>query len=121
MALRFPYQITGAGRTAVSGPQQRVRELVEQVLFTVPGERVNRPSFGSGMERLVFGAASPEVVTATQSLVQSSLVEWLGDVVQVEDVAVSVDESRLEVTVTYVMLVDQQRRQEVFEREIKSL
>ena len=63
------------------------------MLFTAPGERVNRPTFGSGLMRLVFDPNREELATATQLLVQSSLQQWLGDVVQVEDA--QVDDRRL--------------------------
>ena len=64
------------------------------MLFTAPGERVNRPTFGSGVLRLVFEPGGAELATATQFLVQSALQQWLADVVEVQ--AVDVDERRLD-------------------------
>ena len=49
------------------------------MLFTAPGERVNRPDFGSGLLQLVFAPNSDELAGATQFLVQGALQQWLGD------------------------------------------
>ncbi len=77
--IDYPFHFDGRGRTGQSSEDEYIRELIEQVLLTAPGERVMRPDFGSGVRELLFGAASPEVATATQYLVQSSLQRWLAD------------------------------------------
>src|SRR5688572_2846201 len=69
MNLRFPYQFDGRGRTADADEATWIRGLVEQVLFTSPGERVMRPDFGSGLMQLVFAPNSPELAATTQFLV----------------------------------------------------
>ena len=56
MNLDFPYHFDSHGRTAAIDYDAHIRDLIEQVLFTAPGERVNRPDFGSGLLRLVFGS-----------------------------------------------------------------
>jgi len=61
----FPYDVDALGRTAGTTDEEHVRDLVEQVLFTNPGERVNRPTFGSGLLSLVFAPASDALVSAT--------------------------------------------------------
>lgn len=106
----FPYHVDARGRTGVTDDPEHVRDLVEQVLFTAPGERVNRPTFGSGLMRLVFDPNREELATATQLLVQSSLQQWLGDVVQVEDAQVTIVDSRLEVFVSYRLVRTQEQR-----------
>ena len=79
MNVNFPYKIDGQGRTATTSDDKHIRHLIEQVLFTSPGERVNRPDFGSGLLQLVFAPGSDELVATTQFLVQSTLQQWLGD------------------------------------------
>jgi phage baseplate assembly protein W len=81
-----------------------VRGLVEQVLFTAPGERINRPDFGSGVGRLVFAPTDDALAQSTQALVHGALQRWLGDLVRVENVRVSSVDSRLEVVVEYLPL-----------------
>ncbi len=104
----YPWHVDGRGRTAQTGDDDYVRDLIEQVLFTSPGERVNRPTFGSGAMQLVFAPNSPELATATQFLIQGALQQWLGDVIQVDDVDVSSDDAALLVTVKYRSRLGQQ-------------
>jgi phage baseplate assembly protein W len=110
MEIAFPYRVTGSGQTASQEQDDaHIRDMIEQVLFTSPGERVNRPDFGSGLLGLVFAAASEETVTATQFLVQGALQQWLGDLIEVEAVKVTSQEATLYVTVVYQNLRTQQR------------
>jgi uncharacterized protein len=78
MSLDYPFRIDSRGRTAQATDADHIRDLIEQVLFTGPGERVNRPSFGSGLLQLVFMPTSDELATATQFLIQGALQQWLG-------------------------------------------
>jgi uncharacterized protein len=116
MYLKFPYQIDGRGHTAQTTQQDWVRGLIEQVLFTSPGERVMRPDFGSGVMQLVFAPNSPELAAATQMLVQGALQQWLGDVITVEAVSVVAEDAMLRVTVQYVITESQFRELVTFER-----
>ena len=99
--ISFPLRLDTRGRTALAGDEAYLRGLVEQVLFTRPGERVNQPDFGSGVDRLVFAPAGDELARATQALVQGALQQFLGDLVRVEDVTVRAVDAVLEVTVIY--------------------
>ena len=111
MNVTFPYQFDERGRTASTNDyDQHIRELIEQVLFTSPGERVNRPTFGSGLMKLVFAPNSDALASATQQLVQGALQQWLGDLIQVESVEVETEDAELGVTVTYVVRQTQQRQ-----------
>jgi phage baseplate assembly protein W len=113
----FPYQFDRRGRTAAPADDDaHIRDLVEQVLFTTPGERVNRPDFGSGLMQLVFQPNSIELAAATQFLVQGSLQHWLGDLIEVEDVTVDAQDSTLQVTVQYVVRRSQARASAQFTR-----
>ncbi len=91
--------------------------MMEQVLFTMPGERVNRPDFGSGLAQLIFAPNSEELATATEFVVQGALQQWLGDLIQVEAVQVEREENSLLVTVQYLVRRDQQRQVAHFKRE----
>lgn len=118
MHISHPYRIDERGRTASATEEAHVRDLIEQVLFTSPGERVNRPDFGSGILGLVFAPASEALAAATQQLVQGALQQWLGDLIQVESVTVEQEESTLRVSVTYVLRRDRQRRVAELERQV---
>jgi phage baseplate assembly protein W len=109
MNVDFPYHYDGRGHTAEAGDDNHIRDLIEQVLFTSPGERLNRPTFGCGLLQLVFAPNSDELAAATQYLVQGALQQWLGELIQVEDVLVVSDDSSLRVTVQYIVRRTQER------------
>jgi phage baseplate assembly protein W len=103
MNVNFPYQFDGRGRTL--DPQDAyLRQLVEQVLFTSPGERVNLPDFGSGLLQLVFGPLSPEIAAATQFAVQGALQKWLSGSIKVLSVEATAEGSTLTVQVAFAPL-----------------
>jgi hypothetical protein len=112
--IGYPFHVDGRGRTAATSETAHVRELVEQLLFTTPGERVNRPTLGSGLMSLVHEPARDDLATATQLLVQGALQQWLGDLVEVESVEVAGVESLLEVVVRYHVRATGERRVETF-------
>ena len=104
MNLYFPYQFDGRGRTQEAVIQDYVTQLVEQVLFTSPGERVNLPDFGSGLLQLPFAPNSVEMAAATQFALQGALQKWLSTYLKVQSVTASAVDSTLTVTVSYVLL-----------------
>jgi len=114
----FPYHVDGRGRTADTTADGHLRDLIEQVLFTSPGERVMRPDFGSGLLGLVFEPGGPELVAATQHVVQGSLQQELGNLIAVESVEVEQDDGALTVNVSYVALQAQQRTTATFTRSV---
>ncbi len=115
--VAFPYDVDERGQTNTATTYDaHVRHLIEQVLFTSPGERVNRPDFGSGLMQLVFAPAGDELLASTRLLVQSNLQRWLADVISVEALDVTLQESTVSVLLRYVVLATGQRRQERFTR-----
>ena len=116
MNLKFTYQFDNQGRTAETDDNTHIRDMIEQVLFTSPGERVNRPDFGSGLLQLVFQPNSSELATTTQFLVQGALKQWLGDLIDVSDVEVINEDSILQVTVVYTILKNQEPQLAQFTR-----
>lgn len=112
----YPYQIDGRGRTAGTTREEHIRDMIEQVLFTAPGERVNRPTFGSGVLQAVFAPNSDELAATTQFLAQAALQQWLGDLIQIEAVVVENAEATLRVSVQYVIRTTQQRQLAQFTR-----
>jgi uncharacterized protein len=104
MNLNFPYQFDGRGRTQEAALQDYLNQLVEQVLFTSPGERVNLPDFGSGLLQLPFAPNSQEMAAATQFAVQGALQKWLSGYVKVQSVTASAQDAVITVTVSYTPL-----------------
>ena len=116
MEIDYPYHFDGRGRTAQTTAEDHIRDLIEQVLFTSPGERVNRPTFGSGVMQLLFGPNDDALATATQVTIQGALQQWLGELILVEAVEVENDDATLWVQVRYVVRRTQERRVAQFVR-----
>ncbi len=102
--LGFPWTVDGRGRTGDT--DHRIRELIEQVLLTSPGERVMRPDFGAGLLAAVFEPGGPEVAATTQFLVQGALQRELAEVVSIDAVDVQAQDAALVVSVAYTVLAD---------------
>jgi len=118
MHVDYPYHVDGRGRTALTDESDHVRDLIEQVLFTAPGERVNRPDFGSGLLQLVFAPNSDALGGAVEASVQAALQRWLGDRVAIEAVDVSTEDAALAVTVRYLVRRTQERVVAEFTRTV---
>ena len=104
--LDFPYHFDATGRSAATSAAEHIRDLIEQVLFTTPGERVMRPDFGAGLLALVFEPNSVTLAATTQFLVQSGLQQHLSNLIAVRAVGVEAIDSALQVTVRYSVLRD---------------
>lgn len=118
MNVSFPYRFDAQGRTTSATAPEHARDLIEQVLFTMPGERVMRPTFGSGLAQMVFQPSSSDLAAAVELMVQGNLQQFLGDLIVVESVQVTSDESAVEVTVQYTMRRTQQRHVDKFTHQV---
>lgn len=116
MNLDYPYHFDHRHRTAETDDDNHIRDLIEQVLFTMPGERVNRPDFGSGIMQLVFAPNSPELAATTQFLVQGALQQWVGHLIVVESVEVESVDAELRVRIVFVKRRTGERSQAEFRR-----
>jgi Bacteriophage baseplate protein W len=114
--IDFPFHFDLLGRTADTTKEDHIRDMIEQVLFTAPGERVNRPDFGAGLLRMVFQPTSPEVAAALQFSIRASLQRWLGDLIEPQNVDVVTQDSILSVTVQYVLRQSGQSLTQTFQR-----
>ena len=110
MNIDYPFQIDGRGRTAATDDDDHIRDMIEQFLFTDPGERVNRPDFGGGLRKLVFAPNSPELATALQFTIQAGLQQWLADLIDVKKLQVTSEEAELRVEIIYVVRRTQEQR-----------
>jgi phage baseplate assembly protein W len=114
MNIALPYAFDATGHTAQADALQHVGDMIEQILFTSPGERVNRPTFGSGTAQLVFAPGGDVLAMAQQQAIQAGLQQWLSDLIQVQSVTVAAEESTLQVTVVYTVTQSQQRQAQQF-------
>jgi uncharacterized protein len=99
--LGFPYRIDATGRTLTVDPVQHVADLVELVVMTEPGERVNLPNFGAGVQPLVFGALGGQLVSNTEAMIAGALTQWLDSYIVNQSVTVSAEMASLIIQITY--------------------
>lgn len=102
MNIDFPFHFDASGRTATADDDAHIREMIEQLLFTNPGERVNRPDFGSGLMQLVFAPNSPEIAAALQFTLRGAIQRWLGDLIELQDLQVTSVDATLTIDLQYL-------------------
>jgi uncharacterized protein len=117
MTTGFPFSFTGTGRTRVPDMETRVRELVEMLLFTIPGERVMRPDLGTPVMGLLFEGLNDALAAALQVSLHAALQQWLVDLIDVREVAVDAVESTLLVNVVYALVGESSQHRIEFKRE----
>jgi hypothetical protein len=118
MNIDFPFHFDHRGRTAAADDDEHIRDMIEQLIFTSPGERVNRPDFGSGLLQLIFAPNSPELAATVQFTMQAALQRELGDVITLQGLEVRSEDSTLRVLVQYVVRRSDEQRTASFERSI---
>ena len=118
MNTDFPYHIGINGRTAVTDRSEHIRDMIKQVIFTSPGERVNRPNFGSGLNQLIFEPNNVELLSTVQFLVTGSLQEWLGNIITVNEVNIEIVDATLSVHIHYQEIESGQEQEGTFQRAI---
>jgi phage baseplate assembly protein W len=118
MNIDFPFHFDSRGRTAATDDEEHIRDMIEQFLFTNPGERVNRPDFGSGLLQLIFAPNSPELAATVQFTVQGGLQRWLGDLIEVRDIDVRAVDSTLSVDLKYTIRRTREEQTATFTRAL---
>jgi phage baseplate assembly protein W len=116
--LDFPFAVDERGLSAVTTDDDHVRDMIHLVLFTGPGERVNRPEFGCGVKQLVFAPLSDALAAATEQLIHGALIRWLDPVIAVEKIAATANDATLEIKVVYARRDTGEKREEVFRHPV---
>lgn len=101
--IDYPFHTDARGNTASTTRDEHIRDMIEQFLFTSPGERVNRPDFGGGLLQKVFEPNSSELAAALQFTVQAGLQRWLGDLIEVRSLDVTAVDAELRVVIEYLV------------------
>jgi Phage baseplate assembly protein W len=102
----FPFAIDLDGRVHVTGSDESIKGKIIQVLFTAPGERVNKPEFGCGLFNLVFETNDPILAAAIEFTIGQALTRWLGDEIVVDGVDVTIVEETAMIEVAYTKRMD---------------
>ncbi|MBV8299835.1 MAG: GPW/gp25 family protein [Candidatus Eremiobacteraeota bacterium] len=111
--LDYPYGVSGSGTPNTTPPDDHLRDLILQVLFTNPGERVFLPDFGAGVSQLVFAPNSDALRVTAQFLISTNLQHWLGDRINVDQVTVTSDpgfENVVTIEISYTVKATLERR-----------
>jgi len=103
MNIDYPFNFNGRGRTSTTDTDDHIRDLIEQLLFTSPGERVNRPDFGSGLLKMVFAPNSESLASTLQGAVQAAVQRWLGDLIELKAIEAKAEDSTLSLTLSYLV------------------
>lgn len=100
--LQFPFRKGHSGGAAeIDDIDQHIKDKIIQILFTIPGERVNLPEFGCGIRDLVFEGNNSVLVSTTRFKINRALNRWIGDEVKIEDVKVFSEEETLYIKIFY--------------------
>jgi hypothetical protein len=116
--IDFPFHLDVRGHTASAEDDDHIRDMIEQLLFTNMGERVNRPDFGSRLREMVFAPNSYELAAALQATVQAGLQRWLGDIINVVNLEVISEEATLRIIIQYVIRRTNEHQTTVFNRTV---
>lgn len=111
-SIKYPIAVDQGLGTLAEEPdyEKHVVQLIKQVLFTSPGERINRPDFGCGLRRMIFAPNSDVTASLLQTTVYQALETWLSSVLSVERVSVEAREETLDVEIAYLLKARGQRR-----------
>ena len=118
MNIDFPVHFDSRGQTAKVDDDHHIRDMIEQLIFTNPGERVNRPDFGSGLLQLIFAPNSPELAATVQFTVQAAIQLWLGDLIDLEELEVTSLDSTLRLDMSYVVRRTAEQQSATFTRTL---
>ena len=117
---KFPLQTAPDGRTATVERDRWIRDLLEAFLFTNPGERLNRPEFGSGLLAMIFAGNHATIAGALDASLRAAIEQHFSHLIDLEDLTILQQESLLEIEVQYRTRPDGVRKKEVFRQEITS-
>jgi phage baseplate assembly protein W len=118
MNIDYPFHFDSRGRSSGTTDDDHIRDMIEQLIFTSPGERVNRPDFGSGVLQLVFAPNSPELAATLQFTMQAALQQWLGDVIDVDALEITSDDAQLRIALQYTIRRTNETQVALFARSV---
>lgn len=114
MSIDYPFHAGNKGRIATADADKHLRDGIEQILFTNPGERVNLPEFGCGLRNFIFEGNNEIIAATLQFTVIQNLERWMGDFIIVNKVTVKNMEETLHIEVIFTKKETQERKRVEF-------
>jgi len=74
--LAFPLRVDSRGGLALARREDDVREAIQIILGTAPGERPQRPEFGCGIHNHVFEAVDAYALGRLEQEIRIALDRW---------------------------------------------
>lgn len=102
-SLGFPFGVEKRGAAVAAEGHAVIRQQIEQVLFTLPGERVGRPTFGIGVQRYVFATMDAATRASVEYTIARNLAQAMPDVIGVDAVRVSTVENELFIDILFTL------------------
>ena len=111
-SIHFPFAINDRLGRLTQEPDYEtyINQLIRQVLLTGQGERINRPTFGAGVRRLIFAPNSPATASLAQTIVYQALTTWLSTLIRTDNVQVESNNERLNIAIVYTILARREQR-----------
>ena len=103
MNIDFPFPFDAQGRTATTDDDDHIRDMIEQLLFTCARRaREPIPISAAACCRWCSRRTAPELAAALQFTMQAAVQRYLGDLIDLQQLAVTAQDATLSVTVSYV-------------------
>lgn len=100
--LGFPFAIAPTGGVVAQGGDALLRGKILQLLLTSPGERVNRPDYGTRLLDLVFDPNSEVLAATMEFTITRALQQAFADEIQLDAVQLTTADDTLFVDISYL-------------------
>lgn len=101
---RFPIRVEEAtGRIELSSHEENIRESIEIILLTRPGERVMQPEFGCHIYDYMFQRPDHPVRVRMEQAVREALIRWEPRIRDIQVMAVPEEDNQVAITIAYIV------------------
>jgi phage baseplate assembly protein W len=100
--LSYPFRIGPNGRPVqVTSIEEHIRDELEQLLLTSPGERLFLPEFGVGLQKLSFGNLNESNLALAKTVFTEKLAKWLGNRIIPDELELEVVNDKINLKLRY--------------------
>jgi uncharacterized protein len=117
ITMGFPFSVAPTGRTRTPTAEERISELLEMLLYTIPGERVMRPDLGTPVTELLFEGVTDALSVALRVAIHGALTQYLAGIVDVREVDVTTEDSTIDIAIAFAAFGEAESKTIVFRRD----